>query len=137
MPFASENDNSCVLKISSAFGSILLPGDIQAEAENSLLDNVKNLKVDILIAPHHGSKTSSTSSFLAAVQPGIILIPAGYRNQFGHPHPDVLARYRHYQASWLSSADSGAITVKINKKEVMVKSYRNTDGKYWNSQKTP
>ncbi|GAB6139273.1 DNA internalization-related competence protein ComEC/Rec2 [Methylosoma difficile] len=132
--FASENDNSCVLKIRSEYGSVLLTGDIQADAEQWLVKNAANLQADILVAPHHGSKSSSTADFLAAVQAKTVLIPAGYRNPFGHPHPDVLARYRRYQADWLNTADSGAITVQIKQGNVIINAYRATDGNYWHSQ---
>ncbi len=92
--FVSENDNSCVLKIESKQGIVLLTSDIEASAENWLLETYgKNLKANVLIAPHHGSKTSSTFEFIKAVQPDYVLISAGYRNQFGHPHPIVLQRY--------------------------------------------
>ncbi len=135
--FTLENDNSCVLKISSANGSVLLVGDIQADAEQWLVDHVPDLKADVLVAPHHGSKTSSTARFLAAVQAKTILIPAGYRNKFGHPHADVLARYRDYDAHWLNTADSGALTAQIGKKAVIITGYRDTQGKYWNSLPVP
>ncbi|MDD5631186.1 MAG: DNA internalization-related competence protein ComEC/Rec2, partial [Methylococcales bacterium] len=109
--FASENDNSCVLKIQSEQGAVLLTSDIEASAENWLTETYGNsLKADVLIAPHHGSKTSSTIGFLQAVRPEYVLIPSGYRSQFGHPHKEVLERYEQIKAKWLNSADSGAIT---------------------------
>ncbi|MDP3589886.1 MAG: DNA internalization-related competence protein ComEC/Rec2, partial [Methylobacter sp.] len=112
--FVSDNDNSCVLKIQSKHGAVLLVGDIEAAAESWLVETYgEALKADVLVAPHHGSKTSSTASFLQAVQPDYVLVPAGYRNQFGHPHKDVLARYRQVNAAWLNSADSGAIIVNV------------------------
>jgi len=135
--FTVENDNSCVLKITSAYGAVLLVGDIQADAEQWLVGHVPDLKADVLVAPHHGSKTSSTAHFLAAVHAKTILIPAGYRNKFGHPHADVLARYRDYDARWLNTADSGALTAQIGKKAVIITGYRETQGKYWNSQPLP
>lgn len=132
--FVSENDNSCVLKIQSKHGTILLTGDIEAAAESWLVKTYgEALKADVLVAPHHGSKTSSTSGFLQAVQPDYVLIPAGYRNQFGHPHKNVLARYRQVKAKWLTSADSGAITVKVENNAFVVQEMRKTDSKYWNS----
>jgi len=131
--FASENDNSCVLKIQSKHGTVLLTGDIEAAAEAWLVKTYgEELKADVLIAPHHGSKTSSTAEFLQTVQPDYVLIPAGYRNQFGHPHKNVLARYRQVNAKWLSSADSGAIAVNVKDKAVVVQGMRETESKYWN-----
>lgn len=129
---SGDNNNSCVLRIQSEHGAVLLTGDIEASAESWLVNHYgKDLQAEVLIAPHHGSKTSSTASFLEAVKPDYILIPAGYRNQFGHPHRDVLARYRQIKAIKLNSADSGAIKVDINKKLLQVRALRQTDKKYW------
>jgi competence protein ComEC len=133
--FLVENDNSCVLHIQSANGSALLPGDIEAEAETWLVDNYKDkLKADLLIAPHHGSQTSSTLAFLNSVNPNTVLIPAGYRNPFGHPHDEVLARYRNLQINWFKSSDDGAVTADINQ-SMAIKSWRHITGKYWNYNK--
>lgn len=131
--FVSENDNSCVLQIRSKHSKVLLTGDIEAAAESWLVDTYgEGLKSDVLVAPHHGSKTSSTAGFLQAVNPGYILIPAGYKNQFGHPHKDILARYRQVDAKWLNSADNGAITVSVQDNALVVQGMRQTESKYWN-----
>ena len=131
--FVSDNDNSCVLKIQSKYGTVLLAGDVEASAESWLVETYgEALKADVLVAPHHGSKTSSTAGFLQAVQPDYVLIPAGYRNQFGHPHRDVLARYRQVNAKWLNSADSGAIAVNVKNNVFVVQGMRETESKYWN-----
>ncbi len=137
--FVSENDKSCVLKIQSKQGTVLLTGDIEAGTEAWLVETYGGaLQADVLIAPHHGSKTSSTAGFLQAVQPKLVLIPAGYLNQFGHPHREVLARYRQVQAHWLNSADSGAITVNVKNNAWVMQSLRETGSKYWNRpNKTP
>lgn len=131
--FVSENDNSCVLQIRSKHSKVLLTGDIEAAAESWLVDTYgEGLKSDVLVAPHHGSKTSSTAGFLQAVNPGYILIPAGYKNQFGHPHKDILARYRQVDAKWLNSVDNGAITVSVQDNALVVQGIRQTESKYWN-----
>ncbi len=131
--FVSENDNSCVLKIQSAHGTVLLTGDIEATAESRLVKTYgEALKAEVLVAPHHGSKTSSTAGFLRAVQPDYVLIPAGYRSQFGHPHQDVLARYRQVNAKWLSSADNGAIIVYVKNNAWVVQGMRQMESRYWN-----
>jgi competence protein ComEC len=131
--FASENDNSCVLKIQSEQGAALLTSDIEESAETWLIENYGNsLKANVLVAPHHGSKTSSTLTFLQAVQPEYVLIPAGYRNQFGHPHREVLDRYEQIKAHWLNNANSGAITVSVREGSWVVQSLRDTESKYWN-----
>jgi competence protein ComEC len=90
------NAISCVLRVSDALGgSALLPGDIEAEQEAALLQRSPpgSLRSDVLVVPHHGSRTSSTEAFLRAVQPGVAVVQAGYRSRFGHPAPDVMARY--------------------------------------------
>ncbi len=134
LAFDSKNDNSCVLKIESKHGTVLLPGDIESAAESWLVQTYgEALKADVLVAPHHGSKTSSTAGFLQAVQPDYVLIPAGYRNQFGHPHKDILGRYRQVNAIWLNSADSGAIRVNVENNAWIVQGLRQTESKYWNA----
>ncbi|MEI7995565.1 MAG: DNA internalization-related competence protein ComEC/Rec2 [Methylococcaceae bacterium] len=131
--FVSENDNSCVLKIQSQQGAVLLTSDIEASAENWLTETYgNNLKADVLIAPHHGSKTSSTIGFLQAVQPEYVLIPSGYRSQFGHPHKEVLERYEQIKAKWLNSADSGAILISVKDGSWIPQTTRDRDSKYWN-----
>jgi competence protein ComEC len=132
--FVSENDNSCVLKIQSEKNSVLLTGDIEAAAESWLVGVYgEQLKADVLIAAHHGSKTSSTLTFLQTVQPDYVLIPAGYRNQFGFPHQSVLKRYQDIKAKWLNVADQGAIFVEADKESLAVQSMRTVESKYWNS----
>jgi competence protein ComEC len=131
--FESDNNNSCVLKIETANGAILLTGDIETTAENWLVENMcEQLRSNVLIAPHHGSKTSSSLPFLKAVKPKTVLIPSGYKNQFHHPHKDILARYQSINAQFLTSANSGALTVRLNSDGVNVESLRETMGKYWN-----
>lgn len=133
--FVSENDKSCVLKIQSKQGGVLLTGDIEAATEAWLVKTYgAELKTKVLIAPHHGSKTSSTAGFLQAVQPEYVLIPAGFHNQFGHPHHDVLARYQQVHTQWLNSADSGAITINVKNNAWSVQKMRDTESKYWHDQ---
>ncbi|MDD5276544.1 MAG: DNA internalization-related competence protein ComEC/Rec2 [Methylovulum sp.] len=127
----SDNDNSCVLKITAKNGSVLLTGDIEARAERALVETYGDqLKAKVLIAPHHGSKTSSTTAFLRAVQPRLVLIPAGYRSQFGHPHKKVLLRYQTMRAKWLNTADSGAITIN-SEGGLTVQIWREIARRYW------
>jgi competence protein ComEC len=129
----SDNNHSCVLQVQTPHGNILLTGDIEAKTETWLVQQYgKGLNAKVLIAPHHGSRTSSTMDFLQAVQPDILLISAGYRNQFGHPHAEVLARYQATHTRWFSSADDGAITVSLNNGTWQTQTTRQTDTHYWN-----
>ncbi|MDO9279233.1 MAG: DNA internalization-related competence protein ComEC/Rec2 [Polaromonas sp.] len=107
---ARSNTMSCVLRISSASRvSALLVGDIEVRQEQSLL-RAGSIQSDLLLMPHHGSKTSSSASFLDAVQPQLALAQAGYRNRFNHPAPEVLGRYRERNITVLQSAHCGAAT---------------------------
>ena len=91
---AKTNDLSCVLRIDSPHGAILLTGDLEARGERSLLDiDASALRADVLLVPHHGSRTSSTSAFVNAVSARVAIFTPGYRNRYGHPRADVVARY--------------------------------------------
>jgi len=89
------NALSCVLRVEGGGQSALLTGDIEKDQEADLVaTHGSALRSDVLVAPHHGSKTSSTAAFLDAVAPRTAVFQAGYRSRFGHPAPDVVARYR-------------------------------------------
>lgn len=112
---ATDNDASCVLQIRSAEGMrLLLPGDIEAAAERQLLAQYgSGLRSEILVAPHHGSRTSSTPEFIATVLPGYVLFPAGYRNRYGFPSPRILERYQAVGSTTLVTAATGAIRLHL------------------------
>ena len=130
---SSENDNSCVLRIETLYGSVLLTGDIERQAENYLALSVpKLLTAEVLIAPHHGSKTSSSRDFIALVKPRLVLIPAAFPNRFGFPHSEVLMRYQTHLAAYLISGQEGAITVNFSARGIMHESHRISRGHYWN-----
>lgn len=135
-----ENDNSCVLKISGTGGSALLTGDIEKTGERLLVDRYGNdLASDILVVPHHGSNTSSSSDFLAAVKPRYALVPAGYLNRYGFPHRAVLQRYGDMNIPVLNTAETGALTVFVGnrKGDLKLESYRKESGRYWNAHPAP
>jgi competence protein ComEC len=103
------NALSCVLRIASAQGRVLLTGDIEREQESALVaQHGAALRSDVLVVPHHGSKTSSSTAFLDAVAPRLAVIQAGYRNRFGHPAPDVVARYAERGIQVIHSPACGA-----------------------------
>ncbi len=106
-----DNNRSCVLRVQDANGSLLLTGDLEAVAEQDLIRR-HDLAADWLYVPHHGSKTSSSVAFLAAVNPKIGLISAGPLNQFGHPHTLVVARYQARGIALMNTAEVGAIEVR-------------------------
>ena len=104
-----SNDLSCVLRITSASGRrVLLAGDLEAAQERGLVLREPDLQADVLLVPHHGSKTSSSVELLAAVTPAVGLVQAGYRSRFGHPAPPVLARYQAAGIAVVASPSCGA-----------------------------
>lgn len=108
------NARSCTLKITLGEQSILLPGDIEAVQEAELVrSNPEGLRATVLLAPHHGSGTSSTMSFLNAVQPEIALFQIGYRNRYRHPKAEVFERYGSLDIKRIRSDDSGAVLLRF------------------------
>ena len=125
------NNSSCVLKIETVGFSALLAGDIEKKAEKRLLENPAGLKADLLIAPHHGSKTSSTDAFVAAVNPRVVIYGAGWRNHFKHPRPDVVERYAALGARQYITGNLGALTVPP---DMSVDEYRTSAARFWNAE---
>jgi competence protein ComEC len=105
----SENDDSCVLLVRSARTGILLPGDIEGRAEAYLTGQGLIPEVDLVVAPHHGSKSSSSKAFVAATRPRYVVFSAGHRNRWGFPAEQVSARWRNTGAKGMTTAESGAI----------------------------
>ena len=128
------NNASCVLRIESIYGSVLLPGDIEKNAEQSLIRYSQGkLKSDVLIAPHHGSLTSSTEGFIAAVSPQHVLFPVGYKNRFNFPKQGVVERYNAKNINHYDSATDGALSIVFDDSgELSVVSYRDISKNYWN-----
>lgn len=106
-----SNNRSCVIKVSTNNVSILLTGDVESKVERKLLElySEEQLRSDILVAPHHGSKTSGSQTFLSAIDPRVIIFSSGFRNRFGHPHQDVLARVEEMGMRYFNTADLGEI----------------------------
>ncbi|HSS47217.1 MAG TPA: DNA internalization-related competence protein ComEC/Rec2, partial [Burkholderiales bacterium] len=128
------NARGCVLKITSRYGAVLLPTDIEKRSEEELLKRTpEQLQADVLIAPHHGSKTSSTEIFIEKVRPKTVIFTVGYRNQFGHPKPEVVERYKTLGGKIYRSDLDGALTLDFDSRGVMVRSYRAERRRYWQS----
>jgi competence protein ComEC len=117
----NANNNSLVVKVSLKSISFLFPGDIMAEAEEELVHLAGNrLFSTVLIAPHHGSKTSSSKIFLNAVNPEVIVVSSGRSNQFKLPHPAILKRYETRGCQiWRTNAD-GAIRLSTDGRDLLV-----------------
>ena len=108
-PRTRANSLSCVLRVAGRQGSVLLAGDIEAAEEQALLRTAPAaLASSVLLVPHHGSGTSSTPGFIAAVSPEVAVVQAGHRSRYGHPAPAVLARYAAAGVPVLTSAACGA-----------------------------
>jgi competence protein ComEC len=126
------NNLSCVLRVATAHGSVLLTGDIEKAAEALLVErDGSGLKADVMLVPHHGSRTSSTADFIAAAHPEVAVVPAGYRNRFGHPRADVLGRYGDARSRILRTDLDGAISVRLANGLVAASGERATDPRYW------
>ena len=155
-----DNNRSCVLKVTSQFGSILLTGDIEKEAENVLLAHdigddtlqansdeassdaissrqitqpkVSQLQSDVLIAPHHGSKTSSTPDFVQAVAAKHTIFTVGYLNRFKHPKPLIEQRFEEAGALTYRSDYQGALTIDFTRAaDIKIEAFRQTQPRYW------
>jgi competence protein ComEC len=136
--YRRKNNSACVLMVRASGGKALLPADIERRAEQSLVSRYSHkLDATILIAPHHGSRTSSTIQMLQWVQPRWILVPAGYRNRYHHPHPDVIKRYRRSGALVLDSASQGAISLTVGASGIESRSYRGDYQRYWHHRLNP
>ena len=130
----SANDRSCVVRISARDLTLLLPGDIEKRAERSLVQrHGPGLQSDVIVAPHHGSKTSSTREFIRAVSPDIAIIPAGYRNRFNLPNQDIISRYREHGTRLLNTAESGAIRVSATQAGIQVMTHREKQRRFWHT----
>lgn len=110
----SKNNNSCVLQVKTRDNSVLLPGDIERKAE-SLLVRDGELSASLLIAPHHGSKGSSSKNFIKAVSPSIVVFSTGKNNRFAFPHKDTINRYGcNTETKCLNTATSGTVVLLSN-----------------------
>jgi len=129
-----SNNRSCVLRVQAGEHSVLLTGDIERAAENELVQTFGNsLASDVLVAPHHGSRTSSTPAFLAAVSPTMALFPVGYRNRYGFPGAQIVQRYVDRQVRLFDTAQHGAIELQLGSEAGLdtVMTHRQRAARYW------
>jgi competence protein ComEC len=126
-----RNDDSIVLAVRFGSVSVILPGDIGREGEALALRHLEPSPIAVLKAPHHGSATSSTSEFLAAVRPAAVIVSAGRGNRFGHPAPAVVQRYRALGAELFSTAEDGAVILDTDGRRVWIRGW--SSGREWQS----
>ena len=132
----NNNDNSCVIKVSDGHNSVLLTGDISKAVEQKLVsENATgkevDLNADILIAPHHGSKTSSSLAFIKQVKPDWVVFSAGYKNRWRFPILSVVERYQLLNVEHLTTANTGFIRFNVENQHIDVKTYREDLASYW------
>ncbi|WAL84418.1 DNA internalization-related competence protein ComEC/Rec2 [Pandoraea sp. XJJ-1] len=129
------NSVSCVLRVSNAQHSALLAADAEAPQERAMLARFgAGLRSDVLLAPHHGSLTSSTAVFIEAVSPAHVVFQAGYRNRFGHPRPEVVARYQAAGVRIWQSVTHGGVRFSFTKDGIEAQSYREQYRRYWHAE---
>jgi competence protein ComEC len=126
----SENNLSCVLQVRTQSRSFLLTGDIETPAEERLVARyAEALHSDVLIVPHHGSKTSSSAAFLAKVAPRSAIFPVGWHNRYHFPHAQVLERYQQAGIQVHTTANQGAITIESTSGEIH--GFRDEHRQFW------
>ncbi|VAW98503.1 DNA internalization-related competence protein ComEC/Rec2 [hydrothermal vent metagenome] len=131
-----ENNQSCVLKISTDFGVVLLTGDIERETESYLYHAIPSqLAADVLVVPHHGSNTSSLSGFIKAVSPQYAVFTVGYKNRYRLPNKKVLQRYQQNSSATLFKTHvTGALTFHLKRgASLKPKAYRPLKQRYWHT----
>ena len=130
----ATNSDSCVIRIQAINGkgpSVLLTGDIDAKSELVMLTQAQDWQADILVVPHHGSRTSSTQTLLDAIQPSLAMVSIGYFNPWGLPSAVIKKRYQANNIDWISTQDSGQLTVTINANGYNLKQQRYDYSRAW------
>ncbi|MFZ5722769.1 MAG: DNA internalization-related competence protein ComEC/Rec2 [Pseudomonadota bacterium] len=137
----NDNERSCVLRVAAGKYALLVPGDISGRRELELaaaFPAPDALAADVLVAAHHGSRSSGTRTFLQRVAPRTVLFSAGYRNRFGHPHPEVEQRAGALGADTRRTAADGALCFRLRPENPpQVQALRAADRRYWRSRVVP
>jgi competence protein ComEC len=127
---AGDNDGSCVLLVSAGGRRLLLPGDIEQNGERELLEHLP--RVDIVVVPHHGSRSSSSEPFVATTRPGWALVSAGHRNRWGFPRPEIVDRWQAAGATVLTTAEGGALEFRLGADlDVSPQPWRRRHRRFW------
>lgn len=130
-----NNNSSCVLKIESVKSSLLLTGDIESPVEYRLSHTEPNrIKADVMLVPHHGSKTSSTTDFIQAVNPQLVINSSGKYNPFNHPASLVSDEYKRLNIPFIDTQESGLITLTTNP-TLQLKQFRHDSQRIWRKKK--
>ncbi len=131
-----DNDRGCVLKIRTASHSVLLTADIERVSEEALLArHGEQLSANLMLVPHHGSKTSSSEAFVQRVAPSVAIVTAGYLNRFGHPKAEVMERYLALGASLHRTDREGALLLRFAATpEIALRPWRHAERRYWHEE---
>jgi len=128
----SDNDGSCVLRVAYAGRAVLIAGDIEAAAEARLVETMPiELRAEVLVTPHHGSRTSSTAVFLDAVRPRLAIHSAGWHHRYGHPASTVVERMAGRGIVQFATGDDGAIGAALDDSGLRVSRYRAEAPRLW------
>lgn len=128
------NEASCVLKVETPQGGVLLPGDIGAIVERGLVHrDADALRAEVVVLPHHGSAGSSDPAFIAATSPRLVLNASGAGNRFGHPRAEVVARWRRQGAEVLDTQSGGALRVWLGEGGLQVRERRHDRAHWWDA----
>ena len=133
----TDNDRSAVLRIGGDQG-LLLTGDISSIAEQRLArflkqnDRIEKLAAQVVLVPHHGSRHSSSASFLSLIRPVLAVASSGYANRFNHPHPLTVGRYKTAEIEFINTAEQGAVTMHFDATGLMGwQGFRSASERYW------
>jgi competence protein ComEC len=127
------NNASCVLKVGNGYNSILLSGDMEKKAEMLMLERgTETINSAVLVAPHHGSATSSSPDFIRAVTPEYAIFSAGFLNRFRLPKQDIMQRYVQAGTKTLNTAETGAISIQFGKGVYTMVTEREQASRFWN-----
>lgn len=128
---SSDNNQSCIVQIEMAGKRILLPGDIDIKAEAHLLEVYgEQLKSDVLIVGHHGSKTSSSREWLVQVDPDLAIVSSGFKNRYHHPHWSIVKRFKQLSIPFYNTAESGAIEIELSE-SMPITQWRKKNAPIW------
>lgn len=132
-----DNNSSCVLRISDGYFSLLLTGDIDASVEAKLIARYGTaLRSNVLIAPHHGSNTSSSMVFINTVKPDFVVFSQGFMNRWGFPKKAVVKRYQETDVQLYRTSKHGQVQISINDREAQVSTFRQKIYPYWYANQT-
>ena len=119
----SGNNDSVVLRLSFGQRTFLLTGDAEADAERALVASGDTLRCDALKVAHHGSRTSSIQAFVSATSPALAVVSVGQDSPYGHPSPEVLARWRDAGAQVLTTGERGTVTVSTDGEDLRAETF--------------